>query len=110
MSYCCELNSLNRNANARREKNESNDIFKRRDAVTHTLPTICYFTFHAMLKRETESNACMYVIGSIQFKSDANANGELHVRNTRAPNNSFHLNYPFNCFLCPATLFHYTFA
>lgn len=94
MSFCCELNSLNRNANARREKKTAQMTYS--NVRCDSLTTICYAMFHAICdaqKRQTRSSACVYVIGRIQFKSNANANGELHVRNTRASNNSFHLNY-----------------
>lgn len=109
MSYCCELNSLNRNANARMGEKCQNDMTWWRDAVTHSnskLFAVLYVSC-TMLRRQTKSSACVracvHVIG---MESNANANGELHVRSTRASNNSFHLNYRSNCSRCPtATLF-----
>lgn len=43
----------------------------------------------------------------VQFKSNtnANANGELHVQNTRASNNSFYLNYRSTVSMSPSYSF-----
>lgn len=59
-----------------------------------------------MLKRPASSCVaylCDYVIADTNLNQNANANGELHVRNTRAWNNSFHLNYRSKLYLCLGT-------
>lgn len=87
----------------------SNDIFKHwMQWLTHT--TNCFAVLYVSWcskERDQIQHACVYVwLVVYNFKS--NANGELHVRSThtRASNNSFHLNYPFNCFLYLCTLFY----
>lgn len=103
MSYCCELNSLNRNANASRGKKtlERHGMSVERCSDSLTIRSQLFAVLHVsctMLQRQTKSSACVRICDwhGIQFESNANANGELHVRNTRASNNSFHLNYRSN--------------